>query len=134
VEIKSVLEVLLGQPLAADPEENWPVFVDAVAATLKRAQLPLVYCPVRNEPRPWIDIEELAKYVPDPVGMVVELNEDLLWKVRASHPGSRDARVVCCFDLPLPPFSGPHNRCTFSTHSTPRHCASRTRPRPCGRW
>ena len=48
---------------------------------LQRAQLPLVYCPVRNEARPWVDIEELAKYVPDPVGVVVELNEGLLWKV-----------------------------------------------------
>ena len=78
-EIKSVVELLVGQSLHPDPEADWPAFVDAVATAVP--SLPVVYCPVCNEVRPWVNIDQLARYEPDPIFALVELNEDLLWKI-----------------------------------------------------
>ena len=79
IEIKTVLETLIGGPSLPDPEDDWLAFVDTSAAALQK--LPLVYCSCRNEPHPWVDIEQLAQYEPDPVGVVVQINEALLWKI-----------------------------------------------------
>ena len=58
-EIKSVLELLGGTDslLLPNPETDWPAFVEAAKVSLQ--SLPMVYCPVRNEPRPWIDVEQV---------------------------------------------------------------------------
>ena len=42
---------------------------------------PTTFCPVKKQPRPWVDLEALGAYVPDPVRTVLEANEALLWTV-----------------------------------------------------
>ena len=78
-EIAALLGLLLGQPLSPNPEQDWPAFVEAAAQAAQ--VLPMVWCPVRNQPRPLIDTEQLARHQPDPVSATVERNEGLLWKI-----------------------------------------------------
>ena len=61
-EIKSVLELLGGTDsrLLPNPETDWPAFVEA--AKILSQSLPMVHCPVRNEPQPWIDIEQVTTH------------------------------------------------------------------------
>ena len=62
-EIKSVLELLGGtdSSLLPNPETDWPAFVEA--AKVCSQSLPMVYCPVRNEPQPWIDVEQVYTHI-----------------------------------------------------------------------
>jgi len=83
-EIKTVAEILLapaGSARAALPPADgpWDTFVRGVATA--QDALPLVYCPVKRQQRPWIDLQELASYTPDPVRIVLERNEELLWRI-----------------------------------------------------
>jgi hypothetical protein len=83
-EIKTVAEILLapaGSARAALPPADgpWDAFVRGVATA--QDALPLVYCPVKRQQRPWIDLQELANYTPDPVRIVLERNEELLWRI-----------------------------------------------------
>ena len=60
-----------------DPDSNWDSFVQAVRAA--QTGLPEVFCPIRKQPRPWLDTDALAAYAPDPVRAILEQNEPLLW-------------------------------------------------------
>ena len=72
-EIKSMAEILLaplGQERAMlpDPEVvNWSDFVAAVqsAANAQPSDTALVFCPIRAQPRSWVDCDQLAKLTVD---------------------------------------------------------------------
>ena len=83
-EIKSVAEILLapsGDGLATlpDPAGDWETFVQAVSTA--QQEVPLVFCPVKKQLRPWLNVFELRQYQPDPVRIVLERNEELLWRI-----------------------------------------------------
>ena len=66
-------------PALPSPDASWSTFVGAVRAAQERC--PPTFCPVKKAPRPWIDLDALGTYVPDPVRTVLEANEGLLWTV-----------------------------------------------------
>ena len=67
LEIKNVCEILLGSakgPLP-NPETNWVAFVQAVRVAQEGNSL--TFCPVKKALAPWIDVDALLRYTPDPL-------------------------------------------------------------------
>ena len=66
-EIKALAEVLLstnggGRAALPDPDTvDWPTFVAAVDSEQNRSPTGKVYCPLHQQPMPWIDVAKLAQ-------------------------------------------------------------------------
>ena len=83
-EIRNICEMLLrppgvSQPILPDPEASWNNFVLAVSASQQKCAP--VFCPVKKQLLPWIDIDSLMRYTPDPIRTIIEHNEAKIWSL-----------------------------------------------------
>jgi hypothetical protein len=91
-EIKNMAEALLSLGYLPDPDLDWRQFVEAIKAAVARAPLNSsakspsssaaaasdeinVFCPIKLERRPWINVPELERYKPDKVQQVIDQNQ-----------------------------------------------------------
>ena len=89
LEIKNVCEILLGSsngPLP-NPDANWVAFVQAVRAAQEGS--PPTFCPVKKMLAPWIDVEALLRYTPDPIRAGMNLSHTRSDTHTLSHTLSR---------------------------------------------
>lgn len=75
IEITQVAQILLYNSECA-PEKGWTDFLSAISGNTE-----CTYCYINKRDQPWINLKELEEYQPDPVRLVIENNEELLWKI-----------------------------------------------------
>jgi len=112
-QVKAVVDAVLTadrKVLLPNPDvASWPEFVKAVNKLVDTA--PETACPVRRVPAPWVDMGALGAYVPDPITLIVDANEDLLWRVFVFY--ALNSTHVDRTDF------APHNRHAAGPHGTP---------------
>ena len=73
-EIGNVARVLLeGGANFPDADTNWESFLLSVKHSLEQTKN--VFCPIKKTLCPWLDVEILSKYTPDPLKIILEQNE-----------------------------------------------------------
>ena len=86
LEIKNVCEILLGssQGPLPNPETNWVAFVQAVRVAQEGSSSP-TFCPVKKTLAPWIDVDALLRYTPDPLRAGMNQSHTLIPSYTLSH-------------------------------------------------
>ena len=84
----------------------WPEFVKGVNKLVDVA--PETLCSVRRAAAPWVDMAALTAFVPDPITLIVDTNEELLWRIFVYY-ALNSAHVD----------RAPHNRHGAAAHNVP---------------